>query len=98
MVSGLGKPSIRFKVPIEVSSLSGVATPGAIGVVILKGWADAVALRFATRAAAAMGARSWRKDFIVKAPQLQVSESPLGGLLALWLASAIGASCLRVHG
>jgi hypothetical protein len=34
-VSGCGKPSLRCSVPIEVSSLSGVATPYAIGVVIL---------------------------------------------------------------
>jgi len=30
---------MRLRVPIEVSSRLGVATPGAIGVVILKGWA-----------------------------------------------------------
>ncbi|MEZ5579632.1 MAG: hypothetical protein R3F40_09620 [Candidatus Competibacteraceae bacterium] len=35
MVSGFGTPSLKCNVPIEVSSVSGVATPGAIGVVIL---------------------------------------------------------------
>jgi hypothetical protein len=59
MVSGVGTPSVRFMVTIEVSSRSGVAKPGAIGVVILKGWAEAIVTAFATRAATAMQMLRW---------------------------------------
>jgi hypothetical protein len=36
MVAGVGTPSLRFGVPMHVSSLFGMATAGAIVVVILK--------------------------------------------------------------
>ncbi len=50
--------------PIEVSSRWGMATPGAIGVVILKGWArvEAAVVRFTTRAANALPVEIWRND------------------------------------
>jgi hypothetical protein len=68
MVSGFGKPSIRFNGPMEVSNRSGVATPGAIGVVILKVWAEADVTAFVTRAATARPRHRWLDDLISTAP------------------------------
>jgi hypothetical protein len=61
---------MRFRLPIEVSRRAGVATPGAIGVVILKVWvwAEAAVATFATRAATAMPVLIWRNDIMVAAP------------------------------
>jgi hypothetical protein len=55
---------------MELSNRSGVATPGAIGVVILKVWvwAEALVARLATQTAMAMPIRKCRRNVISTAP------------------------------
>ena len=67
---------MRLRVPIEVSSRSGVATPGAIGVVFLKVWAwvEAVVARFAPRAAKARAVRIRIDVFISTEPGAEMGK------------------------
>lgn len=54
---------------MEVSTRSGVATPGALGVVIRKVWAEAADANVAARKAAVSPARSWRHGFVKLIPR-----------------------------